>query len=329
MLVLGGTHHVGRAVVEVALQRGDDVTTLNRGLTGVRSAGARELRADRTEPGQLAAALGDQTWDAVIDTWSLAPRVVKESAELLRDRVGHYGYVSSRSVYGWPIPAGLDESCPTVDARSDDESSDDYATAKRGSELAVIEAFDNRALIARAGLILGPYEDSGRLVWWLRRVERAGDVLAPGPKSRPLQLIDARDLAQWMLAGADRHLAGVFNTVSKPGHTTMGELLESCIDVVASNARLVWVEPAVIEQAGIEPWTELPIWLPPTGEAVGLHDGDVSAAFAQGLFCRRIADTVASTWEWLQLEGDPESDGSDADPGLDAVREAEVLAGLS
>src|SRR5215467_4959784 len=136
LLVLGGTHHVGRAVVETAVARGDEVTTVNRGLTGTDVAGATVRRADRTDKAQLSAALGDDTWDAVIDTWSRAPRVVSDAAALLSGRAGHYGYVSSRSVYAWPIPSGSDESAPVVDGDSASEESEDYAAAKRGGELA-------------------------------------------------------------------------------------------------------------------------------------------------------------------------------------------------
>ena len=117
LLVLGGTHHVGRAVVEAAVARGDQVTTLNRGETGNDVPGAEVRRADRTDPAQLRQALGDDTWDAVIDTWSRAPRVVSDAASLLSGRAGHYGYVSSRSVYSWPFPSGADESAPVVDGR--------------------------------------------------------------------------------------------------------------------------------------------------------------------------------------------------------------------
>jgi 2'-hydroxyisoflavone reductase len=115
VLMLGGTHHVGRAVVETAVARGDHVTTLNRGMTGQDRPGVRALRADRTDPAALRAALGGESWDAVIDTWSGAPRVVADAAALLSGRAGHYGYVSSRSVYRWPLPPGGDESAPVVD----------------------------------------------------------------------------------------------------------------------------------------------------------------------------------------------------------------------
>ena len=252
LLVLGGTHHVGRAVVETALGRGDDVTTLTRGVSGPSASGAIALHADRTDPAMLRAALGTAEWDAVIDTWSGAPAVVRDSAGLLADRAGHYGYVSSRSVYSWPPPPGQDESGPVVDGDPADTGQDDYAAAKRGGELAAIEAFGDRALLARAGLIIGPYEIVGRMPWWLGRIDRGGDVLAPGPPDRPLQLIDCRDLAAWMLSAADRGIGGAFNTVSKSGHATMASLLDAAISATGSNARLVWVSPEVIESAGIE-----------------------------------------------------------------------------
>jgi len=325
LLVLGGTHHVGRAVVETALARGDDVTTLTRGVSGPSAPGALALRADRTDPASLRAALGDSSWDAVIDTWSGAPAVVRDAATLLRDRAGHYGYVSSRSVYQWPIPAGLDESGPVVAGDPGDAGSADYAAAKRGGELAALAAFGNRALLARAGLILGPYEIVGRMPWWLGRIERGGHVLAPGPPERPLQFIDCRDLAAWMLTAADRGIGGAFNTVSQPGHATMAGLLDAAVRVTGSGARLVWVAPEVIEAAGIEGWTELPVWVPPTGEAAGLHDGDVAAAYAAGLTCRPVAETVAATWRWIQAEGYPP-----ARPGigLDPEKERQVLESL-
>jgi nucleoside-diphosphate-sugar epimerase len=200
----------------------------------------------------------------------------------------------------------------------------DYAAAKRGGELAALEAFGDRALIARAGLILGPYERVGRLPWWLRRLERGGRVLAPGPADQPLQFIDGRDLAEWMLSAAEQQIGGVFNSVSKPGHATMGELLEACRTATGSDAELVWTPPERIVQAGIAPWTELPIWVPPDSELVGLHTGDVSAALTHGLRCRPVVDTVADTWAWLQAEGDPGS-LSDGSVGLPAERERQIL----
>jgi nucleoside-diphosphate-sugar epimerase len=328
LLVLGGTHHVGRAAVETALARGDEVTTVNRGLSRQRAAGTTPLVADRTAGGALASALGEGVWDAVLDTWSGAPRVVRESARLLSGRVRHYGYVSSRSVYRWPFPLGADESAPVADADPDSDDAADYQGAKRGAELAVLESFGNAALLARPGLILGPYELTGRLPWWLGRLAEGGRVLAPGPHDRPLQYIDGRDLAAWMLSAADQGLGGTFNTVSRAGHATMGSLLEACVAVTGAGAELVWAGPELIEAVGIQAWTELPIWLPPTGEGAGMHDGDVSAAYAAGLRCRPVAETVADTWDWLQTEGWPPPRPDRPPNGLDRAREEAVLAGL-
>jgi nucleoside-diphosphate-sugar epimerase len=328
LLVLGGTHHVGRAVVETALARGDQVITLTRGVSGPSAAGALGLHADRTDPDALRAVLGDASWDAVIDTWSGAPLVVQDSARLLSERAAHYGYVSSRSVYRWPIPPGADESAPAVDGDPAGQDGENYAAAKRGGELAAAEAFGDRALVARAGLILGPYEIVGRMPWWLRRIERGGDVLAPGPRDLPLQYIDCRDLAAWLLLAADRGIGGVFNTVSKPGLATMESLLEAAKTATGSDARLVWATPEVIEAAGIKPWTELPVWVPPDGEYAGLHTGDTSAAYAAGLTCRPVEETVADTWRWLNSEGDPPAPPDRPGHGLDPRREREVLAGL-
>jgi 2'-hydroxyisoflavone reductase len=328
LLVLGGTHHVGRAVVEEALARGDEVTTLTRGVSGPPAAGAQARYADRTDPAELRSALGDDTWDAVIDTWSFAPRVVRDSAALLADRAGHYGYVSTRSVYTWPIPSRADESAPVVDGDPDSDDGSDYSTAKRGGELATLAYFDGRSVLARAGLILGPYELVGRMPWWLRRIERGGDVLAPGPRDLPLQYIDARDLARWLLHAADAGISGTFNAVSEPGHATMERLLTAAVAAVGSDARLVWADPEVIDGAEIEGWIELPVWISPNGEGASLHDGDVSAIYAAGLTCRPIEETVTDTWRWLQAEGDPPVREGRPQHGLDPDKEREVLAGL-
>ena len=301
LLVLGGTHFVGRALVEEGLRRGWAVTTVNRGRTPRTQPGVEHRVADRRDPA-FPSALGADGWDLVVDTWSQEPRRVRESARLLSGRVGHYGYVSSRSVYA--LPWGRTEDAETVEASPDSEDAADYAAAKRGAELAV-EQFEGPTLIARAGLVLGPYENVGRLPWWLRRVAEGGRVPAPGPPDRPLQYVDARDLAAWMLtAGADGR-SGTYNALSRPGHTTTAELLGACRAATGSSASLQWVSPDRVAAAGVEGWTNLPIWAPPTGELAVVHDADTSRAAAAGLVCRPVADTVADTWSWLQAEGLP------------------------
>jgi nucleoside-diphosphate-sugar epimerase len=326
VLVLGGTHHVGRSVVEAALRRGDEVTTVNRGTTPPRpDVDARY--ADRREPGSLAEALAGDTWDAVWDTWAQEPVVVQDAARLLDGRARHFTYVSSRSVYTWPIAPGANESAPVVDADPAGTDPDDYPVAKRGGELAVGEGFSGEILFARAGLILGPYEIVGRMPWWLHRVRRGGVVPAPGPPDRGLQYIDARDLAEWGLRCSEAGTTGTFDTVSRPGHATMAELLAVCRAVTGSDAELAWLTPEQVDAAGVSGWTDFPIWSPPSGEMAGLHDGDTSAAHAAGLTCRSIEETVTDTWAWLQAEGlPPRPPGREGDLGLSDEQEAALLA---
>ncbi|QHC26127.1 NAD-dependent epimerase/dehydratase family protein [Streptomyces sp. GS7] len=324
LLILGGTEFVGRAVTEAALARGWQVTVFHRGRHTAPD-GAAVLHGDRTAQGGLAA-LKDGGWDAVVDTWSGAPAAVRDSARLLADRVGRYAYVSTGSVYAYPPTCRISERAPLVDGSPDATDADDYAAAKRGAEVAATDAFGDRALLVRAGLILGPYENIGRLPWWLGRIARGGPVLAPGPRELPLQYIDARDLAEWTLDAVRDGRGGPYNLVSESGHTTMGELLESCVRVTGSAAELCWTAPEDVLAAGIEPWTELPVWLPPGQLHDVMHGGDVAKALAAGLRCRPVVETVADTWEWLRSIGGVAPHRPDRPvPGLPAEKEAAVL----
>ncbi|MET8554663.1 NAD-dependent epimerase/dehydratase family protein [Streptomyces sp. NPDC004959] len=329
LLVLGGTEFVGRATAEAGLARGWDVTVLNRG-TKPAPEGVRALVGDRTAPGGLAALEGGE-WDLVVDTWPRGPRPVRDAAEALKERAGRYVYVSTCSVYTWPRPAGTGTEAPLVEGDPDAEERD-YPRDKRSAELAVARAFgEDRALFARAGLILGPHENIGRLPWWLLRMRRGGEVLAPGPRELPLAYIDARDLAAWLLDAGTAGRSGAFDLVSPSGHTTMGEFLETCRAVTGSDAVLRWAAPEQVETAGIAPWTELPVWCPP-GEMHGaMHTADVTATLEAGLRCRPVAETVADTWAWLSGEAGgtlPPWTNPKAAVGLDAEKEATALAAL-
>ncbi|MET9813913.1 NAD-dependent epimerase/dehydratase family protein [Streptomyces sp. NPDC006355] len=329
LLMLGGTEFAGRPVVEAALRRGWEVTVFHRGRHAA-PPGVRSLHGDRTAPGGLAALAEDQgEWDVVVDTWSAAPRAVRDAARLLRGRARRYVYVSSCSVYAWAPPAGYGEDAPVVEGASADAEQTDYPRDKRGGELAVLDAFgEDRSVLVRAGLLLGPHENVGRLPWWLGRTARGGPVLAPGPRELPLQYVDVRDLAEWILNAAERELSGPYNLMSPQGHTTMGELLDACVRVTGGAAELRWTEPEVILRAGIEPWTELPVWVPPGSDLHdALHSADVSRAVAAGLRCRPVQETVADTWRWLQDIGGTAPQRPDRTrKGLDPEVEAKVLA---
>ncbi|MFU8875829.1 NAD-dependent epimerase/dehydratase family protein [Micromonospora sp. SL4-19] len=330
LLVLGGTGFVGGAVVTEAVRRGWSVTLFNRGRHGAVPVGVHRLRGDRTVPDGLAALAGGE-WDLVVDTWDGAPRAVRDAARALAGSVGHYGYVSSGSVYAEPVQPGSAEDAPVVEA-SADAVDGDYPQLKAGGERAAVEVFGERALLARAGLILGPGEDIGRLPWWLRRIARGGEVLAPGPHDLPVQYVDARDLAIWLLDRCAEGIGGAYNVVSRTGHTTMGELLDTAMAVTGSDATLRWTDPAPILAAGVVPWNDLPIWVPAGHEYRWLQERGVERAYAAGLACRPVTETVADTWRWLCEVGQvPPRAGrpARAPVGLDPEREAELLAAVA
>ncbi|MEU7650149.1 NAD-dependent epimerase/dehydratase family protein [Streptomyces huasconensis] len=324
LLILGGTEFVGRAVTEAALARDWEVTVFHRGRHAAPD-GVRAVHGDRTAEGGLAG-LAEGEWDVVVDTWSSAPHVVRDAAKLLAGRAGRYVYISSGSVYRYPGAAGSDESFPVVDGDPDAEASE-YARDKRGGELAVLGAFGpERTVLARAGLILGPHENIGRLPWWLNRIARGGPVLAPGPRDLEIQYVDVRDLAEWVLDAAVAGLHGAYNLVSPMGHITMGELLDACARVVGGDAELRWTEPDVILEAGVEQWMELPVWLAPGELHDTMHRTSSRKAVAAGLRTRPVMDTVRDTWEWLRsIGGTPPQRPDRPVLGLAPEKEAKVL----
>lgn len=323
LLVLGGTRFVGRALVCDALDRGWEVTAVNRGVTGSLPDGVRHLTADRTDRDQLVSALGDGSWDVAVDTWSGAPRVVQLAAQALTGRVVRFGYVSSISAYTPARPAGGDETWPVVEADPGADATE-YPADKRGGELAALAAFPD-ALIGRAGLILGPHENVGRLPWWLTRIARGGKVVAPGEPDAPLQVLDARDLATWMLDGLTDDVTGPVDLTSPPGAVTMGSFLSAAVAATGSGAELVWVPEADLLAAGVQPWIQLPAWIPSDDPDDGrLMQAGTGRAQATGLRCRPVEETVADTWAWLQREPMTDFRGHGLPPDLEEALLAKV-----
>ncbi|GII99813.1 nucleoside-diphosphate-sugar epimerase [Sediminihabitans luteus] len=338
LLVLGGTRFLGRALVDDALARGWDVTVLHRGSAPLPAGweAVTDLHGDRTTPGgldALDAPTGGQDqarWDVVVDTWSWAPSAVRDAARALADRADRYVYVSSRSVYDAPA-RGAREDWPLVDGSPDDGADVPYPRLKRGGEIAAVEVFDGRATVVRPGVILGPHEDVGRLPWWLARAARGGRILAPRPRRAEVQYVDARDLARFTLDVAPR--GGVYDVVGPAGTATMRTVLEECVRATATarrragapEAELCWVDPEDVLAAGIAPWTDLPLWLPPGPDHDALHGADVSTALDAGLRVRGLDATVRDTWAWLESVGEAPSRAGRPRLGLDPDVEARVL----
>jgi 2'-hydroxyisoflavone reductase len=320
LLVLGGTKFLGRAAVEAALARGDEVTLFNRGETNPELFPEVErLRGDRD--GDLSALEGRE-WDAVIDPSGFVPRVVRDSAELLRGSVGHYVFVSSGSVYAEPYVAGFDESAPLQELEDpqSEEVMRDYGALKAACERAVAEVFPDTHTNVRAGLIVGPNDPTGRFTYWPLRVAKGGEVLAPAPPERPVQLIDARDLGRWLVEACASQVTGSFNATCEP--VSFAAMLAACGD-----AEVVWADEGFLLEQGVEPFTELPLWLPGTDAA--FLQMSVARAVATGLRFRPLEETARDTLAWAQEAGEQlitDRGLRQGRAGLDQAREAELLA---
>jgi 2'-hydroxyisoflavone reductase len=315
ILVLGGTKFLGRHTVEAALARGHDVTLFNRGQTNPELfPEAEKLHGDRD--GDLGALAGRE-FDAVVDTSGYVPRVVRATLEAIEGDP-HYTFVSSISVYA-DLSKPPTETSPTAVLKEETEEyrSEAYGPLKALCEQVVLERFPN-AFVVRPGLIVGPWDPTGRFTYWPERVAEGGRVLAPAPPDRSVQIIDARDLAAWNVDAIERRLAGTYNVVSPV--FTFAELLDSCRRVADADAEVVWIESDFLAEQGVDEWMELPLWLHDPGYAQMLNT-DSSAALANGLAIRPLDETVADTLAWVRTGEAPTDTGA----GLAREKERSVL----
>ncbi len=305
LLVLGGTQFLGRAAVESALEQGHDVTLFNRGETNPELfPEAEKLRGDRATD-----AIPDDEWDAVIDTSGYIPGDVRRSADALRDSVERYLYVSSISVY-----AGFSEG-PTEDSERaqlapkhpDDAmlpTYENYGALKALCEDVVMDAFAEGAVIVRPGLIVGPHDPTGRFTYWPHRIARGGDVLVPGTPDRPVQVVDVRDLAEWIVDACESRLTGVFDGIGPA--LPIGDLLADAAGGVDAETSFTWVDQTFLTEQGVEPWSgsdSIPLWLP-RPEYDGLPAHDATPSLNAGLHIRTLADTTRDTLAWLDANHD-------------------------
>lgn len=293
ILVLGGTRFLGRHIVEAALASGHDITLFNRGQNNPGLfPEVEKLRGNRD--GDLSALRG-RHWEAVIDTCGFVPRNVRASAELLADNVSHYTFISSISVYADFSEPDMNENAPVgtmPDESLEEITAETYGPLKALCEWTTEKAMPGRVLNVRPGYIVGPFDPTDRFTYWPSRVAEGGEVLAPGRPSAPVQFIDVRDLANWIIRMVETNRIGAFNATGPDHMLTMGQLLDESRSVSGSDTQFTWVSEEFLAEEEVE----LPIWVPDTD--IGAATVNCSKAIAAGLTFRPLADTIRDTLAW-------------------------------
>jgi 2'-hydroxyisoflavone reductase len=290
VLIMGGTLFLGRHIVEAALKRGHEVTLFNRGVRNpTLFPEAEKLTGERST--NLTALTG-RRFDAVIDPSAYGPEQIELLLSALGEQPSHYTFVSTISVYGaFPPNRRYDESTDVVAGQ------EGYGALKARAEEALQSALPDRTAVVRPGLIAGPYDPTGRFTYWPRRIEAGGRVLAPGRRERPVQFIDARDLAEWLVRLTEDRINGIFQATGPQTTLTMGQFLDECVRIAGNGAELAWVPD--------EGWTELPLWIAEDDpEAGGIFEADNRRAIGQGLTFRHVAQTIRETLQWCRETGE-------------------------
>jgi nucleoside-diphosphate-sugar epimerase len=327
LLILGGTLYLGRHTVEAARVRGHAVTLFNRGRTNPDLfPDVERIRGDRD--GDLSALAG-RPWDAVIDCSGYVPGSVRAACEVFRDSVGHYTFISSINVYADPTRPGLveeDAISEMVAGEREEVTRETYGPLKARCEHEVMTAFAGRSAAVRAGLVYGPHDATDRSGYWPQRVADGGEVLAPGRPGRPVQLVDVRDLAQWLVRLAETRSSGVFNGTGPGTPLSMERYLETCRAVSGSDARFVWMDDAFLLDQKVGAYSEMPLWVPEENHA--FETVSCARAIAAGLTYRPLADTLRDTLAWARtLPPGPRAPrifGVTIPPAMSREREAEL-----
>jgi 2'-hydroxyisoflavone reductase len=334
ILILGGTVFLGRQLVETAMALGHCVTLFNRGSHPDIFPQVESLRGDRRVDLSV---LRGRRWDAVIDTCGYVPGAVRASAEVLKDSVDRYVFISSISVYSDSKASQVDESTPVNRITAEQLKAAEeivpsgpiiavnygeaYGGLKALCEEAAESVMPGRAVNVRAGLIVGPHDYSDRFTYWPTRVARGGEVLAPGLPDRPKQLIDVRDVADWILHMLETGEAGTYNVTGPDYRLTMSALLEECRAATGSDASFTWVSDEFLLESGVTPWSEMPLWIPSQYERAGFQATDCDKAIHAGLKFRPLAETILDTLAWDSGRS-PEIERR---AGLDAEKERRLL----
>ena len=322
VLILGGTAFLGVHVTNDLLAHGHEVTHFNRGLTGEARASARTIHGDRAIG---FAGLENERFDAVVDTSGYLPYVVEKSARFFEPRCGRYLFVSSISVYDGKNEEGFEDSpmLPLPPGASQTEMiPETYGPLKAACERIVASAFRYRSTIVRPGLIVGPLDRTDRFTYWPVRFARGGEILAPGTPEEPVQFVDVRDLARFMVHLLERNTGGDYNVTSSQNAFTMGGVMDACANAARVRHIVRWVEHEYLTGRGVAPWMDLPLWIPPSENMPGFMNYNVRRALGAGLTIRPLAETVRDTLAWALTR--PRDYVARA--GITPEREAELLA---
>jgi 2'-hydroxyisoflavone reductase len=321
LLIIGGTRFVGRHIVEAALARGHEVTLFHRGQTNADLFPQVEHLIGNRD-GDLAP-LRDRAWEAVIDTCGYVPRIVRQSAELLASTVAHYTFISTISVYAEDAPVGMDEDSPVAtiaDEAREDITEESYGALKVLCERVVHQTYADQALVVRPGLVVGPHDHTDRFTYWPHRIARGGEVIAPGDPGQAVQFIDARDLGGWIVRAVEGKLSGTYNATGPEYRLSMRQFLETCATVAQSEARLTWLPEEFLLNAKVEPWSQMPVWVPAKDAKFDTVNND--RAITAGLTYRPLRTTINDTLVWANARPIDHAWRS----GLAPERERDLLA---
>jgi 2'-hydroxyisoflavone reductase len=336
LLVIGGTGFTGPEQVEHALARGHHVTVINRNRTRPDFfKGKAEVEQLVGDLGADMSALKGRTFDAVLDIPTTYPYWVRNVAQYMKGHTRHYTFISTQSVYSDDSHAGADETDVTtpMPAGVDPYTLDPvartryYGALKTFCEGLIKETYPNN-LILRPGLIVGPLDPSDRFTYWPVRIDKGGEIIAPGNPSDPVQFIDSRDLAEWTIRMIENKETGVYNASGPDKHLGIAEMLYGIKAITTAGAQFTWIPADFLAAQQVRGWRHMPVWMSPTGKNVGFSDKSVAKAVAKGLTFRPLAVTARDTLEWHRTRpaADQQALAEGKLAGLSAAREAEVLA---
>jgi 2'-hydroxyisoflavone reductase len=335
ILIIGGTKFLGRHLIDAAVQNGHEVTLFNRGKKYADEAipDVEQIHGDRNSDLEK---LSGKSWDAVIDTCGYLPQTVKASAEFFKDKVSQYVFISSGSVYTEISEPNYDESTKTAtfseEQRKEVEKIDpkgeltgavlgeNYGALKRLCEEAAESAMPNRVLNVRAGMIVGAFDPTDRFTYWVMRVAQGGEVLAPGTPENPSELIDARDLSEWIIKMIEENESGIFNVTSKQFEITFAKMLEAMKNASGSDAEFVWADESFLTENNVAPWSDMPFYLPESDEKFRhFLTMNVDKALSKGLKFRPLEETVTDVLNWRKTHNE------EMKAGISIEREKELL----